>query len=173
MRLAVAGAWLCRGKEMPFRLFHDLFPDVAERETRTLTVLPGSHHGLPAGNYAFLEMFCDEPRCDCRRVFFWVISSLRKDVEAVVAWGWEDLDFYAKWMKYGSRKDAEDLKGPILNIGSPETKLAPAILELARNVLLQDKAYIERIKRHYRMFRDRIEGKTGRMSGKGRKKAQP
>ena len=72
---------------MPFRLFHDFFPELAERETRTLTVLPGADLGVPPGEYGLLEMFCDEPGCDCRRVFFSVFSSASKRMDAVVAWG--------------------------------------------------------------------------------------
>lgn len=143
---------------MPYVLFHDHFPEIAEQETRTLTVLPGSNLGLPAGQYSFLEMFCDEPGCDCRRVFFYVASSLRKDVEAVVTFGWETPDFYAKWMKDDDPKIVAELKGPSLNLGSPQSRLAPAILGLVRNVLLQDTAYVERIKRHYRVFRQKIDG---------------
>ncbi len=144
---------------MPYRLFHDLFPDLAKRETRSITVLPQSDPGLPAGDYGFLEMYCDEPGCDCRRVFFYVVSSFREEVEAVVAWGWEARDFYRKWMKHGGEKDVDRLKGPILNLGSPETELAPAILDLVRDVLLQDPDYVERIKRHYAMFQRKVDGR--------------
>jgi hypothetical protein len=148
---------------MPYRLFHDLFPAVAERETRTLTILPGSNTGLPAGHYAFLEMFCDEPGCDCRRVFFSVVSSIRQEIEAVVAWGWEDIAFYAAWMKDDDPEVLASLKGPALNLGSPETALAPALLELTRTVLLRDGDYVERLKRHYQLFRQRIdEGRSSR-----------
>jgi hypothetical protein len=142
---------------MPYRLFHDLFPVVAERETRTLTILPGSNAGLPAGHYAFLEMFCDEPGCDCRRVFFSVLSSVRQEIAAVVAWGWEDLAFYAAWMKDDDPEIVANLKGPTLNLGSPTTPLAPALLELTRAVLLQDRHYVERVKRHYQLFRQQVE----------------
>jgi hypothetical protein len=142
---------------MPFVLFHDYFPELAERETRSLTVLPGSNLGLPPGEYGFLEMYCDEPGCDCRRVFFYVVCSFRKEVQAVVAWGWEDLAFYAKWMKHGDKTDAVYLKGPVLNLGSPATDLAPALLEVVRTILLQDPEYVERIKRHYRMLREKID----------------
>lgn len=143
---------------MPYRLFHDMFPAVAERETRTLTILPGATTSLPAGDYGFLEMFCDEPGCDCRRVFFSVLSSVRQKVEAVVAWGWENTDFYAAWMKDDDPQVVASLKGPVLNLGSPATALAPALLELTRTVLLQDIHYVERIKRHYQMFRQQVEG---------------
>lgn len=52
-----------------------------------------------------------------------------------------------------------ELKGLSLNLCSPQTELAPAILELFRNVLLPDDAYIERVKRHYEMFREKVDGK--------------
>jgi len=141
---------------MPFRLFHDLFPEVAEKETRSV-YLPECTRGLPSGWYSFKEMFCDEPGCDCRRAFFWVDASFREGPEAVIAWGWENLAFYERWMKCGDKSDAKELQGPILNMGSPETELAPHILELFEQVLLNDAAYVERIKRHYSVFRGAIE----------------
>ena len=52
---------------MPFVPFHEAFPDLAKRETRTFTILEARE--LPAANYALVEMYCDEPGCDCRRVF--------------------------------------------------------------------------------------------------------
>jgi len=146
---------------MPYVMFHEYFPAVSDRETRTITVMPGSHTGLPAGDYGFLEMYCDERGCDCRRVFFFVISRSSKRVEAVVAWGWEDADFYAKWFTYNDPSVVAELKGPILNVGSPQGKFAPAILKLVQDVLLVDRDYIERIKKHYQMFRARIDGPGG------------
>jgi tetratricopeptide (TPR) repeat protein len=149
-----------------------LFPAIAEQETRTLTVLPDARTSVPAGGYGFLEMFCDEPGCDCRRVFFSVVSSTRHEIEAVVAWGWEDPKFYAAWMNNTDPQVVADLKGPVLNLGSPATALAPALLELTRTVLLQDTDYVERVKRHYQMFRQRIESRRRGHSASGRKKAR-
>ena len=73
---------------MPYVLFRSRFPEIAERETRSVTVFGQPVTGLPAGDYGFLEMFCDEPRCDCRRVFFYVVSPRRRDPVAVIAYGW-------------------------------------------------------------------------------------
>lgn len=147
---------------MPYRPFRDLFPEVAGRETRTLTVFPDSGTDLPPGQYAFLEMYCDEPGCDCRRVFFYVVSSRRKDVEAVIAYGWEPPSYYEEWLKDDDPHIIADLKGPCLNLASPQSRLAPAILDAVRNILLQDEAYVERLKRHYRMFRRKIDkGRKG------------
>jgi hypothetical protein len=55
---------------MPYVLLHNYFPELAGRETRSVTVPPGSPLGLPPGEYGFLETYCDEPGCDCRRVMF-------------------------------------------------------------------------------------------------------
>lgn len=150
---------------MPFQMFHDLFPDLAERETRCITVMDHAEAGLPPGNYYFHEMFCNEQGCDCRRVFWYVVSSVRKDVETVIAWGWEKPAFYANWLRNAEPHDVAELKGPILNMGSPHTAHAPAILEIARELLLRDPDYVARIKRHYGLFRDKIDGK-----GSGKRK---
>jgi hypothetical protein len=111
---------------------------VAEQETRTLSILPGARSSLPVGDYGFLEMFCDERGCDCRRVFFSVVSAARQEIEAVIAWGWENPEFYAAWMQDTDPQVVAHLKGPVLNVGSPASALAPALLELTRTVLLQD-----------------------------------
>lgn len=142
---------------MPFVPLRNYLPEIAGRETRALTVLVQADGHLPPGKYVFSEMFCDETGCDCRRVFFCVGCSFRPEVLAVVAWGWEDPAFYAKWMKGGDPREVAMLKGPILNLGSPESELAPAILQFVCDRLLKDPAYVERVKRHYAMFRRKID----------------
>lgn len=105
-------------------------------------------------------MFCDEPGCDCRRVFFSVVSSLQKDIQAVIACGWEEREFYTKWMGDDDPRIINDLISPALNPASPQSNLAPALLDLFRNVLLQDTTYVERVKRHYAMFRQQVDKKA-------------
>ncbi len=146
---------------MPYQLFYDLFPDMAGKETRTITVFGHrSKTGLPPGEYAFCEMFCNEPGCDCSRVFFYVMASFRRGPQAVIAWGWESPEFYANWFPHADPEAIAGLMGPCLNIGSPQSELARPILDLVRTVLLKDKAYVERIKRHYQLFRARIDSKS-------------
>lgn len=142
---------------MPFVLFHDLFPEVAEEETRTIKLMENAGRDSPPGDYSFLEMFCNEQGCDCRRVLFSVVSSRRPGMLAVVNWGWEKAGFYAKWLKGSDRGLASYLRGPSLNVGSPQSDLAPAVLKLTEGELLKDKAYRDRIKRHYAMIRKGIE----------------
>lgn len=152
---------------MSYVAFHERFREIAQREIRTVTLLREHDFGLPAGDYAFLEMFCDEPGCDCRRVFFYVVSSRRRDVEAVIAYGWESREFYARWMRSNDPQDIAGLQGPVLNLFSPQSKHAPAVLDLFKKVLLRDRAYIDRVKEHYRMFRAEIDRKN---PGKGSRK---
>lgn len=75
---------------------------------------------------------------------------------ATIAFGWESEKYYAKWMGDNDPRTIKDLKGPVLNLASPQSKLAPAILKQIKFVL-QDKNYIERLKRHYKLFKDEIE----------------
>ncbi len=140
---------------MPYVMFHEYFREIAKRETRSFTVF--NNIELPAGDYGLLEMYCNEPGCDCRRVFFSVISSVTKQVEAVIAFGWESSKFYAEWLGNGDAQIINELKGPILNLGSPQSKIAPAILSMVKNIVLQDEAYIKRLQIHYKMFKERIE----------------
>ena len=154
---------------MPYVAFYQYFPEIAKRETRAITILRRSEMGLPAGHYSFFESFCDEPDCDCRRVFFSVVSSVSEEIEAVIAYGWESLDFYANWMGDGDPRTAIDLRGPVLNLSSPQSNLAPAILDLVKQVLLRDDAYIERVKQHYKIFRNRIDKKSVSKIGKKKK----
>lgn len=141
---------------MPFVPFYQFNPDLAHRETRTAT-LTDPDPDLPAGQYSMIEMYCDEPGCDCRRVLFMVVSRDFEKPLAIVNYGWESVDFYAKRAPFLSRKMAEDLHGPSLNLGSPQSKMAPELLSLIRDVVLQDPAYIERLKRHYAMVRAAVD----------------
>ena len=79
-------------------------------------------------------------------------------MEAVICFGWEPKEFYHNWAGYAlSEGDIEELQGPGLNLGAPETQYSDGILELFKKVLWKDQEYIERVKRHYRMFRATVD----------------
>jgi hypothetical protein len=147
---------------MPMIPFVERFPELGARETRCVTVIERSD--LPGGEYGFLELYCDEPGCDCRRV---MIDVLRPEtgwskIWASLSYGWESLDFYRQWGGAGS--DPIEIKGPYLDPLNPQTQYSSALLNLFR-FLLQSSEYVERLKRHYRMFRDSVEqGDGGRDS---------
>lgn len=156
---------------MPYSSFHNYFPEIAEQETRAITVLENSSWDLPAADYLLIEMYCDEPGCDCRRVFLAVFSSVTERIEAVIAYGWESPEFYAKWMGDNDPEDIRRLKGPDLNLASYQSDLAPLLLEMVQEVVLQDQAYIQRLKTHYRMFRQRIDKNTKQKRKRKKRKA--
>ncbi|MEA1864403.1 MAG: SEC-C metal-binding domain-containing protein [Euryarchaeota archaeon] len=140
---------------MAYTPFHEKFLEIAEKETKAITAINDPE--LPSGNYGLLESYCDEAGCDCRRVFFNVYSEGRNEIVAVIAYGWEDSKFYADWFGDNDPQIIEELKGPILNSASFQSKLAPILLDRVEKYVLKDEYYIERIKRHYRMFKDLIE----------------
>jgi hypothetical protein len=142
---------------MPFVAFHKLFDEVARLETRSIHLAPGALSMLPGGQYQFVEMYCDEKNCDCRRVFFSVFSSRSGEMDAVIAWGWESRAYYAQWMGDDDPEMIAEMQGPVLNRSSPQSKYAGEILDLAESVLLSDPVYVDRIKRHYAMFRAKID----------------
>jgi uncharacterized protein YecA (UPF0149 family) len=50
-------------------------------------------------------------------------------------------------------------------LASPQSKLAPALLRQIK-VVLQDKKYIARLKRHYNLFKDEIEKEEKKLQKK-------
>jgi hypothetical protein len=129
--------------------FYTHFRDLASKETRSVTVrgMPN----LPDGEYGFVELYCDEPDCDCRRVLVDVITpESGSRIWATINYGWESLEFYEKWMH--NKETARETYGATLDILNPQTKYSEVLLQLFNNVL-QDKAYAERLKRHYQLFK--------------------
>lgn len=53
------------------------------------------------------------------------------------------------------------MKGPYLDVLNPQTKYSSALLNLFR-FILQSPDYVERLKRHYQMFRDSADKGRGR-----------
>jgi hypothetical protein len=140
---------------MPFVPFHDKFPELGHQEMRSLTLLQDTD--VPAGQYGLMEMYCDEPACDCRRVLFSVLSVEKVQIVAVISYGWESPQFYTNWMGTDDPEVIRELKGPSLTISSPQSPLAPAILSLVETLILQDQRYIERLKTHYALFREAVD----------------
>ena len=58
---------------MAYTMFQERFPEIAEKETRALTII--NNPELPSDTYGLVESYCDESDCDCRRVFLTIIST--------------------------------------------------------------------------------------------------
>lgn len=141
---------------MPMSPFLERFPELGARETRSLTIPRGND--LPDGEYGFIELYCDEPHCDCRRV---TIAVLRPHTGwkfwATISYGWESLAFYQKWSKAPEPLDPREWQGPYLDPLCEQTQYSSALLDLFHHVVLASPAYLERLKRHYRLFRTAVE----------------
>ena len=151
---------------MPMSAFSSRFPEVGPEETRSIQVLSDEH--IPPGEYAFFEMYCDEPDCDCRRVFILVIArDMPKKPLATINYGWENKEFYAKWMHWKQDEECIDaMKGPSLAPMAHQSEFAPHLLGLFREIV-ESTAYVARLKRHYAMFRETVEAGCGARQGSG------
>lgn len=139
---------------MDYAPFQEQFPNRAEQETRSLTVTRDTE--VPAGTYLLMELYCTDLYCDCRRVFLNVISAEENESLAVIAYGWEDRDYYEEWFGMDMPQLIDELKGPALNAASPQSEYAPVLLKTIEEQILTDDAYVERLQNHYQMFKDSI-----------------
>lgn len=161
---------------MTYEPFTERFGELAWKETRSVTLRDGNQYALPADDYGLMELYCNDENCDCRRVMFDVLSKKRKKSVAVIAYGWESASYYQKW--YGSvdnptaRMAVNEMSGLNLNSASQQSELAPAILDLVR-WLLTDPEYVTRIKRHYQMFKEKVDPKHFRKSASPEKPVAP
>ena len=156
---------------MPYEPFVERFGEFAWKETRSITVFDDPR--LAGDEFGFLELYCNDENCDCRRVMFDVLSKNRRKSVAVIAYGWESQEFYAKWFRQKDPEIIQQMQGPILNPGSHQSELAPALLEKVRDVLLADPEYIARLKQHYRMFKERVDPKHFRTASLPESKIRP
>ena len=115
------------------------FPELAPQETRVL-FLPTPQGGLPAGRFGLLELYCDDPACDCRRVILQVRSETEPHtILATINYGWESVAFYTKWM-HGDRQAGREIAQASLDPINPQSPLAPDFLRLFQTVVLKDRA---------------------------------
>ena len=67
--------------------FHELFPEEAERECRT--VRPINDESLPEHQFIFTEAYCFASNCDCRRVMVNVIDADTHQHVATLNYGFD------------------------------------------------------------------------------------
>lgn len=125
-------------------LFPDLFPEIGIDETRTLTVIQGDGE-LPPDGYGFLELYCVDPRCDCRRVLFNVFAQDRRAHVATISHAFEV-----------PASDALEPQQTFLDPLNPQSRWSEPLLRLCQGTLLYDPAYRARLERHYRMVKDAL-----------------
>lgn len=140
---------------MHFAPFFETHPHLAAKETRALTVTDESLLTIPPGTYGLVEFYCADPKCDCRRVMLHIFPERENRCLAVINYGWESYKFYEKWLRMKDRKTILELRGPCLNATSPQSPYASEFLKIVRDLVLKDRDYINRIKRHYDLVKGR------------------
>ncbi len=127
------------------------FPELGPQETRT-AFFPDDGGKIPRGKYAFVELYCEEEDCDCRRVMLTVIEeSTPRKIWATISFGWDLPRPFAAWAKVHELEAAAS--GAFLDPLCPQSEYAAEFLDLFEWMITQDPAYVERLKRHYAMFK--------------------
>ncbi len=75
---------------------HEVFPNLAERETRNITVAFETPGLPPPGTYYFRELFCADPTCDCNSAMINVFyeSPEKTHVASTLRYFWKPREFY-------------------------------------------------------------------------------
>lgn len=140
---------------MDMETFSSRCPKIAEKETRIVKVQNPSW-GIEPGHYLFLELFCNDDTCDCRRATIHVVDIDGNNC-ANISYGWESLEFYTKFM-YGDKESAESVVGAQLLLDQPQTDDSNKFLNLFIS-MVENPAYANRIQSHYDLFKN-LEQKT-------------
>jgi hypothetical protein len=150
---------------MPYTCFHQRVPHIGLSETRSVMVQGDLL--LPEDEYGFLELYCDDSACDCRRVLLWVTSyGTMPRILATISYGWESVEYYEKQLS--SRQLALESSGASLDPFGEQTEYSRELLALFRRVVLTD-FYRERLKKHYRLCKDAVNKDKGGTAQKKKK----
>ncbi len=139
--------------------FSTRFPELAARETRCIHVVTAGGP-LPMGEYAFVEFYCEDPGCDCRRVLLRVTTPQAPQTAlATINYGWESADFYTRWM-HGDAEAGREITAASLDPLQPQSEYADYLLDMFQDRMMTDPAYVARLARHYEMFKATQRGPT-------------
>ena len=104
-------------------------------QVRTVRIIDGPH--IPDGEYQFVDMYCTDSLCDCRKTMIQVLHD-GKPV-SIINYGWESPSYYKQWMGSDSEDESsEQMSGPSIDITSPD-KLSPKGILRLFNALMDDR----------------------------------
>jgi hypothetical protein len=125
---------------MTMMAFHTLFPEEARNESRAITMV--GHEVLPDRTFLFVESYCVEHACDCRRVMIHVIDTDRREQVATINHGFEP-----------PKPPFEDEGQTFLDPLNPQSSLSGTLLRLFEEMIGEDEGYRRRLERHYGMWK--------------------
>ena len=116
--------------------FHDVFPEIAHQETRAVGTV---ERGGPVSWVHLHEFYCADPACDCRRVVLVAIAEDGKPVATI---------------SHSFEPPRGDEPQTFLDPLNPQSAGAHEFLQLAKRLVLTDRRYCARLRRHYRMVKE-------------------
>ncbi len=142
---------------MAYIPFYNICQEIAEKETRVITLQHNDNEfNLPKGDYAFIELFCDE--CDCRRVFLQVV--MNQKIVTTIAYGWEKLSYYRKEFKGFEEKEIKEIKGPSIDSFLHQSNISNQVFEMFHMLLFSNKEYMNQITKHYYQFKEALNARS-------------
>jgi hypothetical protein len=129
---------------MAMLTFHTLFPDEADAEYQT--VIPYEKEGIPTRPFLFVELYCVEPECDCRRVMLNVVDIHTDQHVATINYAFEPPE-----------PPFDDLGQWFLDWLNPQSEVSDAFLELFTDMIANDRGYHDRLVSHYEMWKRAVE----------------
>jgi hypothetical protein len=116
---------------------------VPEAKDPVMTLVLTEKRGrIPKGRYGFVEYYCTERGCDCRRVLLLVVNEKQKS-KAVINFGFD---------QHGP------MAGPYLDTSNKQSPYAADLLQFFVDSINRDGHWLERMYRQYRQVRERVEG---------------
>ena len=101
---------------------------------------------LPDGEYSFIDTYCSDPACDCRKTMIQVMHD--EKLVSIINYGWEPAAFYRNWMSSSAEEDPNFvMHGASIDITSPNLVDMNGVLALFGALL--DDMWIAKFKRHY------------------------
>ena len=101
---------------------------------------------IPKGAYGFIEFYCTDKGCDCRRTTLFVLNE-KMQQKAVIGMGFDPDD---------------DLAGPFLDDIHEQSPYAGQLLDIFIELINENPEFLEAMHRHYRDVRTKVEGKKYR-----------
>jgi len=128
------------------------YPDLAKEETRVVTILSDDEE-IQKWEYHIQEMYCTDKKCDCRKVNFNIIWPNNEIY--YLDYGFESFQYYMEWWIW-DKKLAKELSWLSVNTYTWNALESKKMFDTMKWVL-QDKIYIDRLKKHYKLMKEDVD----------------
>lgn len=111
---------------------------------------------LPSGEYTFIDTYCTDKTCDCRKTILQIFHE--EKLVSIVSFGWESPSYYQRWLRSPELHEmAKEMSGVSIDFSSPDLVSPKGILLLVKFLL--DEKWISVFKENYRRIRESFKPK--------------